>query len=158
MATLYDKLICEHFSAELPLCRRERISVSERRNVYVMELKPELECCAFQIDGYIVKDKTVNKCDYVVLAKSSTDAWVEVFVELKGSNITHAIKQLKDTMTNPLFSSTRHCVRKARVVTANRIPSNVGNSVIERAKDDFKKMGCDFRPIKSKQPDVIRLL
>lgn len=155
MATLYDKLLCEHFDAVLPLRRRGRLSVSERRNVYVMELKPEMDSCAFQVDGYIIKDKTVNKCDYVVLAKSATDIWSEVYVELKGSDVIHAIKQLKDTIMNPLFSSTTHFARKARVVTANRIPSNAGYSIIERAKVDFKKIGCDFRPIKSKQPDVI---
>lgn len=156
MTTLYDKLLQAHFSAELRLCLRKRISVSEKGSEYVMELQPQMECCAFLIDGYLVTDKTSDKCDYVVLAKTDAGEWAEVFVELKGSDVNHAIKQLRSTINNPLFTKTARQVRKARIVMANRIPSNTGNSVIERAKIDFKKMGCDFRPIKSRQPDILK--
>ena len=157
MATLFDILTENNrFAPSLPLRLRQQINVKERATVYVLRFTPSMDSCSFLIDGYIINDMKTEKCDYVVLAKSENGSWAEVFVELKGADIRHAIIQLKATLNHPYFKSTDYSIRKARVVTSNRIPANTGNSIVERAKVDFRKMGCDFRPIKSSQPDLLK--
>lgn len=114
-----------------------------------------MSCSVFRIDGDIIKSTQTDKCDFVALINYD-DSWGEIFIELKGGKIAHAIKQIESTITSHLFRNTVRNFRKARIVTANRIPVNTGNSIIERAKVDFKKMGCDLRAIKSFQPEVIK--
>ena len=152
--SLMEQLLAMNFSPYLPEKVRKHIRLQEKGTCYVLELRPGMNSCAFQIDGYIIKSVETDKCDFVALVNQD-DRWGEIFIELKGSDIAHAIKQLEMTITHPLFKDTKRCVRKARVVTANRIPSNSGNSIVERAKVNFKKMGCDFRAIKSLQPDTL---
>ena len=143
------------FSPAQPPMVRKRLCAQERGTCYVLELRPEMSCCLYQIDGNIIKNNQTDKCDFLALV-SHDERWCEIFVELKGSNIAHAIKQIESTITSHLFKDTVRSLRKARIVTANRIPVNTGNSIIERAKVNFKKMGCDFKAIKSFQPDILR--
>lgn len=153
--TLFEKLSDQGLEPSNKRVERSKMQLHEKGAVYVLSFQPETDSCAFQIDGNVIKDKTIDKCDYVVLA-CHDDSWAEIFVELKGSDIAHAIAQIKATINHPTFKQSKHSLRRARVVTPNRIPSNTGNSVVERAKVDFKKAGCDFRAIKSLQPDVLR--
>lgn len=60
----------------------------------------------------------------------------ELFVELKGANIQHAIKQVEATLKNPLFKDSAVKKREARIV-GRKIPSNTGNSITEIAKKNF---------------------
>ena len=154
---LYDRLMNRRYTPCQALKKREKLSYSERQTCYKLALEPGMECCVFQIDGEVICGSSVDKCDGVVLVKDKKGIWTEVFVELKGSDISHAIRQLRATLLHETFCNTVCHTRKARVVTGQRIPANTGNSIIERAKVDFKKMKCDFRAIKSNQPDFLRL-
>lgn len=60
----------------------------------------------------------------------------ELFVELKGANIQHAIEQVEATLNNPLFQDSAVKKREARII-GRKIPSNTGNSVTEKAKKKF---------------------
>lgn len=152
--TLFETLAGIGFTPHHKRVARSQIRLHEMATTYVLSFKPETDSCAFQIDGNIIKDSITDKCDYVVLA-CHDDSWAEIFVELKGSNIAHAIAQIRASINHPTFKLTKHSLRRARVVTPNRIPSNTGNSVVERAKVDFKKIGCELKLLKSLQPDVL---
>lgn len=152
--TLFEQLSDQGFTPLHKRIERKQIRLHEKATCYVLSFTPETDSCAFQIDGDIIKGSTTDRCDYVVLA-CHDDSWAEIFVELKGSDIAHAVAQIKATVNHPMFKQTKHILRRARVVTPNRIPSNTGNSVVERAKVDLKKVGCDFKAIKSLQPDVL---
>lgn len=156
METLYERLASRHFISENQTALREQLSLNEHHATYVLLLKTKKECCSFQVDGYLIPDNDTEKCDKVVLVKAASNRWGEIFVELKGTKIAHAIQQIKATLSNPLFKGTICSFKKARVVMGNRIPANTGNSIIERAKVDFRKSGCEFRTLKSNQPDIIR--
>ncbi len=150
-----DKILTHNgYSATQPFIVRKEIRVKEMGTVYVLQFKPEMLTSAYQVDGYIIKNDNVDKCDYVILANHKEN-WAEIFVELKGCNISHGVKQLRETITNQLFKTTKHSLRRARIVTSNRIPTNSGNSIVERAKVDFKKLGCDFKVIRTLQPEVL---
>ena len=154
---LFEKLSHQGFVPSNRRVERSILQLREKGVVYVLSFKPDTDSCAFQIDGNIIKGTSADKCDYVVLA-CHNGIWAEIFVELKGSDIAHAIAQIKATLNHRIFKKTNHGLRRARVVTPNRIPSNTGNSVVERAKVDFRKAGCDFKAIKSMQPDLLRQL
>lgn len=41
-------------------------------------------------------------------------------------------------------------------MAGNRIPTNSGNSIVERTRVNLRNMGCEFRVIKSLQPDIVK--
>lgn len=150
METIKDKL-CRKYCPELAFMPRVTLSLSERGQRYVLRLARAVETGAFTVDGMIIKDGA--KCDKLVLAEVDKDQWVETFVELKGSNVGHAIEQLEETIRNPLFEHTSVC-RKRACIVARRIPRNTGNSELERAKIRFvKKYRCDLRAVNSGAAD-----
>jgi len=155
-STLCERLTSLGFVPDEKVSVRKQIRLQERGTIYIMELRPEMKCLAYKVDGNIIKGTQTEKCDYLVLV-THDNLWGEVFVELKGSNISHAVKQVIATLNNPLFKTSVHSLRRARIVTANRIPSNTGISVVERAKADLRKLGCEFRVVKSMQPDILKL-
>ena len=144
------------FQAERALAECAKVSLKERSAVYVLNLVPPMDCVVYQVDGCIIKGTDKGKCDKLVVAETASGERVCVFVELKGTDVPHAIEQLDATLSYPLFANNRTRWTKARVV-ANKIPANTGRSVVERAKVDFrKKYNCELICLKSGQPDRIR--
>lgn len=48
----------------------------------------------YRIDGYVIDDKTVRKCDFLLLNDTKQDAYL---IEVKGKDILSAIEQLEQT-------------------------------------------------------------
>ena len=144
------------FQTERNLAKCQKISLKERSAVYVLNFVPPMDRVVYQVDGYIIKGTDKDKCDKLVVAETETSERICVFVELKGSDVAHAIKQIDATLAYPLFANNRTKWTKARVV-ANKIPANTGRSVVERAKVGFrKKYNCELICLKSGQPEIIR--
>ena len=144
------------FQAERELDNCSRISLRERAAIYMLNFIPSMDCVVYQVDGDIIKGSASDKCDKLVVAETEAGERICVFVELKGSDVAHAIKQIDSTLGYPLFARNRTRWTKARIV-ASRIPANSGNSVVERAKVDFrKKYNCELICLKSGKPDTIR--
>lgn len=134
----------------------KQLSLAERSVTYTVKFMPPMDCVAYQVDGNIIKDTKQDKCDKVVFARNGQGDITTIFVELKGSDVYHAIKQLEATLQFPLFERNRTQTMKARVVS-NRIPANTGNSVVERAKIQFrKKFNCELLCLKPGNPDTIK--
>lgn len=135
------------------------ISLKERSVTYVAKFEPHAECKAYQVDGYIIKGTDKDKCDKVIYAKFPSGNIMSIFVELKGSDVAHAIKQLEATLRYPLFEERRKSsddIIKARIVVKS-VPSNSGKSVVERAKADFHmKYKCKLLIKKPGQPDLLK--
>lgn len=112
------------------------ISVGERGQVYRANFSQEYMSAVYAIDGGIIKDYDIVKCDKLVLLDLDNQTLFELFVELKGANIQHAIKQVEATLKNPLFKDSAVKKREARIV-GRKIPSNTGNSITEIAKKNF---------------------
>lgn len=53
------------------------------------------EVLRIKIDGCVINDNTTNKCDFLIIDPQKDNAY---FIELKGKNVKHAIKQLNDTI------------------------------------------------------------
>lgn len=130
----------------------EKMSFEERGVKYVMEFNPPVDCVAYAVDGNIIKGTGIDKCDKLVFAQSAKRL-SSIFVELKGSDVAHAIKQLEATINHPLFSKNRTDRIVARIVS-RKMPANAGNSVVVKAKNRFRaKYNCELLCIKSGNPD-----
>lgn len=132
------------YKAEQPLGKRTIVSTSEKGKTYRIKFDKVKPSAIYTIDGNIIT--AGDKCDKLVLVQSdvSKNKWIEVFVELKGKGVSHAVDQLKATIDKPVFTHKSIDKRWARIV-AQSFPRNTGNSVIERARDYFHKKGVDFK-------------
>lgn len=149
MPTLIDKLHRLGFEPEPQMQKQQRkvVSVKEKGKKYTLNLIPPKECVGYQVDGYIIKEG--NKCDKLIVVDCVEHGWAEIFVELKGKDINHAILQLEETLKKESFSHQTIKVKRARIV-GQSIPRNTGNSVMERAKIRFiQKYKCDLRAFSS---------
>lgn len=129
-----------------------KMCLEERGVKYVMEFDPPVDCVSYAVDGNIIKGTATDKCDKFVLAQRANRI-LSIFVELKGSDVAHAVKQLEATINHPLFSRNRTDKIVARIVS-RKIPSNAGNSVVVKAKNRFcSKYNCELKCVKSGNPD-----
>ena len=150
---LHKRLQDKKYIPEQELKVRKLVSTSEKGKRYLLQVDSPYESVVYQIDGSII---TVgNKCDKMVLVKKSVDHWVQIMVELKGVDVKSAIEQLECTLQNKTLQHTTNKEKRARVVAAS-FPSNRANPIMEAAKILFRKnFDCDFRGLKSDQPDKI---
>lgn len=70
---------------------------------YILKFKDgdAKQCVSFGIDGGIVQNNNTVKCDKLLLIDCSLgtkERWVRVFIELKGSDVVHALKQIEATI------------------------------------------------------------
>lgn len=129
-----------------------KMCLEERGVKYVMEFNPPMDCVAYTVDGNIIMGTEADKCDKLVFAHNA-GRLLSVFVELKGSDVAHAIKQLEATIVHPLFLSNRADKIVARIVS-KKFPSNAGNSVVVKARNRFRaKYNCELLCVKSGNPD-----
>lgn len=154
--SLYDILIKSH-SPYLPLAERSNLSLKEQRTLYRLEFNKRRTCASFHIDGDIIRDG--QKCDFLVLAKQEektvNNYWKAIFVELKGTDVEHALKQLDATMSNSKFQHTSVNELHARIV-AKSFPASKSNPKFEQAKRDFKiRHACTLKQVSSGKPDLI---
>ena len=83
------------------------------------------------------------------------EKWSEIFVELKGSDIDHAVAQLRATLRNPLFKHPSNDDIRARIV-AQSFPAHKSDPTMENAKKEFRKnFQCDLRGMKTGQEEKL---
>lgn len=154
--SLFTELLKDHVPI-LPLALRKNLSLKEKQTIYRLEFIQRMECGCFQIDGDIIKNG--NKCDFLILAKEKEggkeERWKEVFVELKGTDVEHALVQLDASMSESKMKHPSISERHARIV-AKSFPSSKSNPKFEKAKRDFKiKHKCSLKQVSSGCPDLI---
>lgn len=154
--SLYDNLVSNGYAPELPLTDRNSLSLKEKGTKYHLELSSSLPTVAFCIDGQIIREGL--RCDKLVLidTRSESPNWVEVFVELKGVDILHAVEQLRETIRKPVFQHpSNKRVVFARIV-GHSFPRNKSDNSLENAKKEFRsRYACDLRTLHPGQSDRI---
>lgn len=121
---------------------RDQFVCSEKRSRYALSLDPKMEGWRFQVDGYIIKEG--DKCDALILVKDGDD-FAEVFVELKGSDVGHAITQLEETLKNGLFRDSDSLMRWARIAIYSYPNSQLLNREVDKKTREFlKKYRCEL--------------
>lgn len=138
----FDKLSEKGFTAADHGVRNQFVC-SEKRSRYALSLDPKMEGWRYQVDGYIITDG--DKCDALILVKDGDD-FAEVFVELKGSDVSHAITQLEETLKNDLFKGSDSLVRWARIAIYSYPKSLMLDQEVDKKTGAFlKKYRCELQ-------------
>lgn len=149
MATLKERLDAYDGQPEQQWTSRKNLSVGENGKKYSLTMSQGYMSAVYGVDGGIINDKTTIRCDKLILIETASDKWSEVFVELKGQDIPHAIEQLESSLQNPLFKDANVNEKHARVIGSS-IPRNTGNSKIEIAKKRFvSRYNCRLKIMSS---------
>lgn len=152
----HENLVAANFVAEQSMAVRKMLSTKEKGKKYLLELSENSLSVVYQVDNYIIKDRQKSKCDKLVLVQpdAAVDRWVEVFVELKGTDAVHGMEQLLGTAQEALFQSRTNEKVLARLVSTS-VPSNNANKKVEQLKREFAKKGIDYRRLKPQMKDKI---
>jgi hypothetical protein len=91
-----------------------------------------------KVDGCAISDNETLRCDYALMPSDE----VEIYVELKGSDIVHAVEQIKSTIR--LLSDNPQKIKKLCFVVSTRVPKQTTN--IQQLQSQFKKnFNASFR-------------
>lgn len=121
--------------------------VGEKRSKYVLTLEPKMEGWKYRVDGYIIV--AGDKCDALFLSKDGDD-YAEVFVELKGSDVDHAITQLEETIKHEMFRDSNALIRWARISTHSYPKSTILDQKVNQKTAAFQEnYRCELRITRS---------
>lgn len=106
--------------------RRSKVKCEERRKKYILENTRKNHIISYKMDGgIIVLDRTVPdgtcKCDYLFLINDSESS--AVLIELKGVDVTYALKQIHGTLTKfrNFFQTFHHTY--GRIIVTSSVPN-----------------------------------
>lgn len=141
---------------ELSKCRcASRFTVSENKSKFTIVSKDITKVDKIKIDGYLDSSSEHRKCDYLFVY-TSIPTHIYIFVELKGTDIAHAVTQIGNTIN--LFYNQGY-LKDQKVIGAivsSRHPSNDGT--YRKAKQTLEKSLSskikDFR-IEKKNKEMI---
>lgn len=153
MDNTYTRLTRLGFLPEKERTERTALSVAEAGKTYRVEWNGRKPSSAFPIDGHIINDGA--RCDKLIVVEDITDegGWADTFVELKGSDVPHAVEQLEATLKSALFRTSRATKTRARFVSAS-MPNSRNSPEWERAQRRFiQAYSCELKRMKSQQPD-----
>ncbi len=126
----------------LPECEEHRsdtkIVLQENKSKITFLNPNQDKILIIKVDGCVISDNETLRCDY---ALSPSDA-VEIYVELKGSDIAQAVKQIESTIK--LLSENPQKIKKLCFVVSTRVPKQATN--IQQIQSQFKnKFNASFR-------------
>ena len=97
------------------------------------------------VDGCAIDDNETLRCDYALVPFEE----IEIYVELKGRDVLHAVKQLESTIS--LLSDNPQTIKKLCFVISTRVPRQTTST--QQLQSRFKKkFNASFR-IKSIQDE-----
>ena len=124
---------------KLSKCRcTSRFTVGENKSKFTIVSKQVSEVDKIKIDGYFDSSSKRRKCDYLfVYTPTSPSNCIYIFVELKGTDIAHAVTQIGNTVN--LFYNQGYLKDKKVIgaIVSSRHPSNDGT--YRKAKQTLEK-------------------
>ena len=126
----FDKKECEEYSD-----RRKQISIQEKGKKYLANNKNEKLVSVSRIDDCLIKDG--NKCDFLLLNCDNKQAY---FIELKGSNLLHAVDQIS-TSIDRIGGKLSEFKINGRIVPSRVYPPDIRSNKVKRLEKQLKKMG-----------------
>lgn len=126
----------------LPECEEHRsdtkIVLQENKSKITFLNPNKDEILIIKVDGCVISDNETLRCDYALIP---CDA-VEIYVELKGSDIEQAVEQIKSTIK--LLSENPQKIKKLCFVVSTRVPKQTTS--IQQLQSQFKKkFNASFR-------------
>lgn len=108
-----------------------KITLKEKKSKITFLNPDRDEILVIKVDGCVIKDDGVLKCDYAIVPCDQ----IEIYVELKGSDISHAVKQLESTIK--LLSENPKEIKKYCFIVSTRYPQQTTKTQILQIQ--FKK-------------------
>ena len=125
-----------------PECAEDRCDkkiVLQENKSKITFLNPNQEkILIIKVDGCEISGNETLRCDYALIPSDE----VEIYVELKGSDIVHAVEQIKSTIR--LLSDNPQKIKKLCFVVSTRVPKQTTN--IQQLQSLLKKnFNASFR-------------
>ncbi|MEB3231407.1 MAG: hypothetical protein VKJ64_10385 [Leptolyngbyaceae bacterium] len=112
--------------------RKDRKIVLEENKSKITFLNPNgVKILVIQVDGCVIDDNQTARCDYALVPKKE----LEIYVELKGRDINHAVQQLESTIT--FLSENPQSIKKLCFIVSSRVPKQT--TTIQQIQSRFKK-------------------
>ncbi|GMO38090.1 MAG: hypothetical protein Ta2B_17790 [Termitinemataceae bacterium] len=119
---------------EYPPDMRTRVVCSEKQSKITFLNNKPFFVAQVRIDGGVIDDPNITKCDFLVLCedkkpakgeKNITNPKFAIFIELKGTDVLHAITQIEKTIEHDAIKLDIATCKLifAYVVLVNRAPS-----------------------------------
>ena len=126
----------------LPECEEyrcdQKIVLQENKSKIIFLNPNQDKILTIKVDGCVISDNETLRCDYALIPSDE----VEIYVELKGSDIDHAVEQIKSTIR--LLSDNPQKIKKLCFVVSTRVPKQT--TTIQQLQSQFKKnFNASFR-------------
>ena len=126
----------------LPECEEYRsdtkIVLKENKSKITFLNPNQDEVLTIKVDGCVISDNDTLRCDYALIPADD----IEIYVELKGSDISHAVEQIKSTIES--LSANPQKIRKLCFIVFTRVPRQT--TTIQQLQSQFKrKFNASFR-------------
>ncbi len=120
-------------------CRSDKKIVLQENKSKITFLNPNRnEILTIKVDGCVIKGNESLRCDYAIVPCDE----VEIYVELKGSDIAYAVKQIESTIC--LLSDDSQKIKKLCFVVSTQVPRLTTS--IQQVQSQFKKkFNASFR-------------
>ncbi len=157
-SSTFDRLTVDGFVPEQNLQFRSKVAVCEKGKRYALVTTEDQDSVVYAVDGYVVKEG--QRCDKLLIVRRTPEGqvpenWSEIFVELKGTDIEHAVAQLRATLSNSLFRHPTNDDIRSRIA-AQSFPAHKSDATMEKSKIEFRKsFNCDLRGMKTGQEEKL---
>ena len=108
-----------------------KIKFEEKKKVVIFNNPQRKTCLKVQVDGCVIKSTQETKCDNLLVEDNGN----EHFVELKGTDVAHALKQLDGTILKLTDKTNKTKKVFAYIVCTNMAPQISG--LIQKMKAKF---------------------
>ncbi|NEO65551.1 MAG: hypothetical protein F6J98_36230 [Moorea sp. SIO4G2] len=110
----------------------EKIVLKENKSKITFENSKRDKILVIKVDGCAIADNETKRCDYALVCSN-----VEIYVELKGSKILHAVEQIESTIR--LLSDNPQKIDKRCFVVFTRFGLPKLRTNIQNIKSKFNK-------------------
>ncbi|MBD2580275.1 hypothetical protein [Oscillatoria sp. FACHB-1406] len=120
---------CEQYTKNTKIVLQDSKSKNKCKICF---LNPKREkILTVKVDGCIFTDDATLRCDYALVSPKQ----VEIYIELKGNDVYHAVKQIEATIA--AISSDSTTIKKLCFIVSSRVPKQTTS--IQQLQARFKK-------------------
>ncbi|OLT62415.1 hypothetical protein [Moorena bouillonii] len=109
----------------------KKIVLKEKKSKLTFENHNKDKILVIKVDGCAIRDNETLRCDYALVCSNG----LEIYVELKGRDIPHAVKQIESTIR--LLSDNPKKIKKWCFVVSTRVPRQT--TTIQQLEKKFDK-------------------
>lgn len=121
----------------------EKIVLQENKSKITFLNPKRIKVLKIKVDGCVIQDNESLRCDYILIP----DPEIEIYVELKGNDVAHAVEQIEATIKT--LSENVQNKKKLCFIVSTRVPKLTTS--IQQIQSQFKKkFNASFR-VKSGQ-------